>query len=435
MRRALVVTSSYKPTAIADMHRARHLAWELPAAGWDVEVLFPGQAFQRPEFTEPGASWLFAPDTPLHPVAPTAARLFRLAGMRSISWRALHPLHVEGCRLLDSGRFDLVYITTGHFPLFALGPGWTRRTGVPYVLDFHDPWIRPDTGRQTTRSSVKRVVSNALAVRLERYAVEHAAGFVSVSPAYLAELRERYGTRPALSPDRAVAIPFAGSHHDFPPRPTTRAFTPGATRRIVYIGAGGAIMRRSVDTICSAMAQIRRKTPDLLRGLQILLAGTDGGWQDGGPRPLQDLAASYGLGDIVREEPRRITYTEAMALVQSSDGLLVLGVDDAGYVPSKLFTYALTGLPLLASLREDSPACAPFEQVDGPGELLRFAPVSRPSREPDTMTMRRFLAAVQQGQRRVPDRDALVPFMAPAMARRHARLFDTVVGQEREGSL
>lgn len=424
MPRALIVTSSYAPTTIADMHRTRHLAWDLPAAGWDVEVLCPDQSFQRPEFTDPGAGWLFRADTPVHHAAAWAPSLFALAGMRSIGWRAFWPLLTAGTRLLATGRFDLVYISTAHFPLFCLGPQWRRRLGVPYVLDYHDPWIRPDAGRQTTSGGLKRRLANALSHSMERAAVTQASGFVSVSPVYLEELRSRYGALRALAPDRSAAIPFAGSPHDF--APGCDAGTPSTPRHIVYIGAGGAIMRRTFDAICAALAAVRRDTPALLEGLRIQLVGTDGGWQDGGPRPLQDLAASYGLGDLVREEPRRIAYSEAMTRVQRSDGLLVLGVDDAGYVPSKLFSYALTGLPLLAAFRSDSPATTFFDAAPELGHLLSVD--ARSTSHPEhVVVMRRFLSEVHAGRRRTPS-PSLGPFLSPAMARRHASLFDTVVG-------
>ncbi len=46
MPRVLIVTSTYAPAMIADMHRARHLAWELPKLGWQVEILAPDVSFQ-----------------------------------------------------------------------------------------------------------------------------------------------------------------------------------------------------------------------------------------------------------------------------------------------------------------------------------------------------------------------------------------------------
>jgi hypothetical protein len=48
MRRVLIVTNAYAPTMVADMQRARHLAWELPRFGWEVEILVPDGAFQPP---------------------------------------------------------------------------------------------------------------------------------------------------------------------------------------------------------------------------------------------------------------------------------------------------------------------------------------------------------------------------------------------------
>jgi hypothetical protein len=428
MRRVLIVTSSYAPTAIADMHRARHLAWELPSHGWDVEVLFPDQSFQRPEFTEPGASWLFAPQTSLHPVPQAGAALFSLAGMRSIGWRALWPLHHAGAHLLRSGRFDIVYITTGHFPLFALGARWTQRSRVPYVLDYHDPWIRPDAGRHTTRSAMKRRIANGLAAPLEHRAVTQAAGLVSVSPVYLEELRERYGALPSLAPSRCAAIPFAGSPHDFPPGEAARGT--GPERHIVYIGAGGSIMRRTFDAVCRATATVRRESPALLDNVRVTLIGTDGNWNEGDPRPLQELAASHGLGDVVTEEPRRVTYTAAMQRIAASDGLLVLGVDDVGYMPSKLFTYAVSGLPLLAALRADSPA-APYFAGGNIGHLLDVGGDSATERT-HVETMRAFLTGVQT-RARYSRASSLEPFLAPAMAQRHARLFETVLADQGKG--
>ncbi len=429
MRRVLIVTSSYAPTAIADMHRARHLAWELPAHGWDVEVLFPDQSFQRPEFTEPGTAWLFAPQTPLHPAPPAAAWLFELARMRSIGWRAWWPLLRAGSPLLRSGRFDLVYITTGHFPLFTLGPSWKRQFGVPYILDYHDPWIRTDTGSQTTRGGLKRQLANALAHSIERAAVTQADGFVSVSSAYLDELRARYGQIDGLAPSRCDAIAFAGSPHDFAPG-SSRAAASDAVE-VVYVGAGGAIMRRSFAAICRALAALRHEAPALVDGVRIRLVGTDGGWSEGGPRPLQDLAASYGVGDLVTEEPRRITYTAAMSLIQASRGLLVLGVDDGAYVPSKLFTYALTGLPLLAALRAESPAVDSFAAAPSMGHVMTFGADDRD--EPGHVAvMRAFLTAVRVGTRRAPGTD-LAPFLAPGMAARHAALFNRIVDAGRGG--
>src|SRR5262245_3538525 len=123
-RRVLLVTSSYAPAITADMHRARHLAWEMPALGWEAEVLYPNSHFQRSDSVEPAWERMFSSKTSRHEVAPRAAWLFRLFGMRSAGWRAFWPLYERGSELLSERRFDLVYITTTHFELFCLGRKW-----------------------------------------------------------------------------------------------------------------------------------------------------------------------------------------------------------------------------------------------------------------------------------------------------------------------
>jgi hypothetical protein len=422
-RRVLLVTSSYAPTTIADMHRGRHLAWELPKLGWDVEVLFPNGAFQRPEYLEPGSISIFNPAVTAHAVAPQDFWFFRPFKIRSIGWRALRPLNSSGAELLRHGRFDLVYISTANFNLFCLGRHWKQRFRVPYVLDYHDPWVRDRIDYATTPHYFKRWVGAVLSRWMERYAIERAEGVVAVSPVYIEELRRRYGRLPCLQPGRCEAIPFAASERDFIELEEKQNQSSENCREIVYVGAGGSIMARSFTTICAALAQARKSDPDLTCSLKIRLCGTYAYWKAGDPKPLQEIAARYGLSDIVEEIPPRITYLKAMELAQRANGLFVLGVDDAGYIPSKLFTYALSGKPLLASFRSDAPGCQLFAKMPGLGHLLTFGTNDVLASEAAVATIREFLVEVT-GRHRFERRAMIREFLAPAMARRHAELFE-----------
>lgn len=426
-KRALLVTSSYAPTTIADMHRVRHLAWELPALGWEVEVLCPNAAFQRAEYLEPGSEPLFNPATSVHEVAPRDRWFFRPLKIRSIGWRAFRPLCVAGDELLRRRRFDLVFISTANFKLFCLGRRWARKFNVPYVLDYHDPWVRERINYRTTAHPWKMRVGALLARWMERSAIHGAAGVVAVSPAYLDDLRWRYGNLPGLRAGRCEAIPFAASERDFAPShvaPGAGELSASTSREITYVGAGGCIMAKSFTEICAALAEVRRHEPDLLTSLRVRLLGTYAYWKPGEPKPLQEIAMRFGLGDVVEEIPPRISYRMAMELAGRSDGLLVLGVDDAGYVPSKLFTYALSGKPLVASFRADSPAKKWFDEMPGLGTLMTFGRADGVS--PDgAKAMRGFLTEVRQ-RRRFDRRVLIARYLAPTMASRHAALFDRI---------
>lgn len=435
-RRVLIVTSSYAPAMIADMHRARHLAWELPKIGWRVEILSPDGSYQQPSCMDEDGTQFFAPGTITHYVPGFFPSLFRFLGIGSIGWRALLPMLLAGRRLLRAREFNLVYFSTTQFPLFLLGPAWKVWLGVPFILDIHDPFFKENVPLPVwARPSLKHSLSRWLARHIESLSVSGAAGLVAVSPDYLEALRLRHGSkRPAwLGEDRQAVIPFAVSERDFEVARTTDAnvAVPAEKQsvRIVYVGAGGPIMHRSFQLLCQALAYLREHDPGRLAGVRIELYGTMLGWRDGDPTHLADVARDRGVADLVSENPRRVSYRNSVELLIEADGALVFGVDDPGYMPSKLFGYALSGKPLLAAVRRDSPAYIQFQRMPGLGYVIWFdasgdMPLVEAAREVGS-----FLG--EAAARMKFTRHALLDtFLAPAMARRHAMLFEACLADK-----
>jgi glycosyltransferase involved in cell wall biosynthesis len=417
MKRLLLVTSSYAPVMIADMQRARMLAWDLPALGWEVEVLAPNEELQRKGTIQLDSNRLFNPDVIAHSVAPDEGLLLRLLKIHAIGWCAFRTLYRKGLELLKRGHFDLIYISTAQFNLFCLGRLWWQKTGVPYVLDYHDPWIRRDRYR-TTRSSWKRRIDRVLSRFLESFAVHKAAGIVSVSPNYLEQLQSRYPNATALHNGRTMVVPFAAVERDLQ---NSSRVTRDARRKIVYVGAGGTIMRKSFARICELISNLDRNFIDNVR---IELYGTSSDWNPSMPKELELIATECGLHEIVSEEPVYIPYLVAIQKIQAADGLLILGVDDPAYMPSKLFLYALTGKPLLASLHVDSQANEYFRNLPGLGRLIHFD-CSEPSPH-ELETTRAFIEEVVQG-RTFNRQNLLASQLSPAAARQHARFFERLL--------
>ena len=427
-RRVLIVTSSYAPAMTADMHRARQLAWELPKLGWEVEILSPDAAYQLRSCLDMDSAEFFAPGTITHFVSPFWPALFRTLGFGSIGWRAIIPMFWAGRKLLRQRRFDLVFLSTTQFSLFLLGPTWQRRFAVPFVLDFHDPCYKEAAHPMWARPSLKHLISGKLAKYVERRAVLRAAGIVSVSPAYIDVLRRRYADRKPiwLEPGRTAVIPFAAVPRDL--EEAAQRVVPGLDRShqpasIVYVGAGGPIMYRSFFLLCRVFAKLRIQKPRLVERVRIALYGTRLGWREGGPRDLADIASEYGVGDLVMENPNRVSYRRSLELLLGSDGALILGVDDPSYTPSKLFSYALSGKPLLASLHKNGPALAQFQNNTELGHALWFCQSNEIAMAEATSIVSAFLEEVISG--RSFDRQALLePFLTPTMARQHAKLFE-----------
>lgn len=428
-RRVLVVVSAWRPAIIADMQRARMLAWELPKHGWDVEVLTPRASEVRQDIIEPEPADFFAADTPVYEVGSMARGALEAMGSRSHAWRTLLTMRWRGSELLRSGRFDLVYFTTTTFVYFSLGPKWKQQHAIPYVLDFHDPWIKERNAPRRKRRWQSRW-AEWLAARMERRAVISATGLIAVSPSYIEVLGRRYATSnpPWSAPGRNEVIPFGAREADLTVAAKSARRSGERGREIVVcsVGAGGEIMLRSFELICRAIAAAREQGSQLADRVRIGLFGTTYDWKSGDQKLLEATAQRLGAGGAVSERPKRITYRCSLELLLDCDGALILGVDDAGYMPSKLFNYALSGKPLLASLHRQSPAFAAFETNPKMGHVLWFDHQGDMPIGDAVGVVDRFLH--EAAARMNFDRHGMLErYLAPNMASRHARLFDACV--------
>jgi len=414
---------------IADMQRVRQLAWELPKLGWEVEVLSPSTDYQPATCVDEDSAGFFSPHSPAHCVPEMWPALFRIAGVGTIGWRALLPLWFAGKRLLRQRHFDLVYISTAQFPLYLLGSLWQRKLGVPYVLDLHDPLYKEGSRHPMwAQPRLKHRVNNALAKHLEAHVATAARGLIAVSPNYIDTLRRRHEAKqPAwVRPGRFDAIPFSALPRDL--CEAADGLAPETERngppyRIVYIGVGGPVMTRSFTLFTRALSQLRVRSAKLCEGIRIELYGTMLGWKLGEARDLADIAAKWGIDDLVREEPGRLSYRRSLELLLRSDGALIFGVDDAGYMPSKLFSYALSGRPLLATLHREGPAFSMFQGIPDLGHALWIGQNDDMPIEEAMNVLEVFLREVVA--RQILDRrSSITPYLAPAMARRHVELFE-----------
>jgi glycosyltransferase involved in cell wall biosynthesis len=423
MRRVLIVTGSYAPTMIADMHRARQLAWCLPALGWNVEILCPNESFQPSSCLDDDSAAFFAADTPVHGVPEHLAWLFHALNIGSIGMRAILPVWRAGQRLLGKKRYDLVYISTAQFLLFLLGPAWYRQFGIPYVLDLHDPVYRQDA---TPPAGLKHRMSRSLSKLVEAKAAKSATGLISVSPRYLDQMHRRYAnSKPVwLASGRQAVIPFAVLPRDL--EEAARALPPRNSKRpakIIYVGTGGPLMIRSFSLVCRALSHLRERRADLLEGVRIELYGTASALGGDIDCHLAAIAHEQGLTDVVSEAARRVTYRRSLELLLQAEGALILGVDDAGYMPSKLFTYAYSGKPILASLHRACPALSAFQQSPDLGHALWFGDEKEMPVAEAANIVGIFLDEVI-GRRQFDRHACLEPYSADVMAQRHAAVFE-----------
>ena len=191
---------------------------------------------------------------------------------------------------------------------------------------------------------------------------------------------------------------------------------------VVYVGAGGSIMAKSFTCILESLARFKAAQPELLSRLHLRLYGTSAYWTPGEPKELEVLADRFGVGELVEEQPARISYLDAIRVILDADGLLILGVDDPAYMPSKLFTYALTGKPLLVSLHARSQANGYFSEMPTLGRLIHFDGSPNSTIETDTM-VECFVDDLVHERHFERERE-ISPYLSSAAAQRHADFFE-----------
>lgn len=363
MKRVLLVSPHFPPTNAPDMQRVRLVLPYLRAHDWAAEVL----AVEADQVAAPCDPWLLKTlpeDVPVHRVTARSLRWARVPGFGLLARRATAALRRRGDQLLAGQHFDLVYFSTTQFGVHVLGPEWKERHGVPFVMDYQDPWVsdyyrqHPETVPPGGR--IKYALMDRQDRREEARVVHATAGITSVSAGYIDALRERYPLLPHHLP--TAVMPFPGDQRDFELATRHTVSTPKADgptkplRRWIYVGRGGTDLAVAANGLFAALGQARQRDPESWRDLRIELIGTSYARDGAGIPTLAPLAAAHGVADLVSESTDRIPYSETLRRLRSADALLILGSNDRSYTASKLYPYLLARRPLLGVLHRASSA-------------------------------------------------------------------------------
>lgn len=350
-RRVLIVSPHFPPVNAPDHHRVRTSLSHYPEFGWIPEVLAVApQCVEAP--LDRALLATLPSEVPVHRCKAWPAALTRLVGLGNLGHRSRGQLRALGNRVLQAGKFDLVFFSTTQFIATTLGEGWRQQFGVPYVIDIQDPW-RTDfyerPGAPPPPGGWKYRVARRQAEQLEEPSWRGAAGFISVSPGYLEQLRSRY---PWFTAKPAAVVPFGASPADF--RKAQEAFdlTPAipletGTLCCASVGAVGPIMREAIEHLFSAVRRLRAEDPALAARLRFHFVGTSYAPAGRAEPSVLPVAEGFGVADLVREEPRRVDYFTALRTMLAADALVVPSSLDPNYSPSKLAGCFLAGKPVL----------------------------------------------------------------------------------------
>ena len=234
-----------------------------------------------------------------------------------------------GLKLLRSEPFDAILTSGPPHSLHLIGRALHRKTGVPWVADFRDPWTDINYYEQLPHTAWARRRDAAL----ERSVLREADGVCTVSSECRRLLEEKVPARTAERPVRVVFNGFDVADLE--------SADPRADDRFTLTHVGVLYDTRNPEALWEALARLRAagEIPEL----RVRLVG----------RVADSIRAAWtahGLDEIV-ETVGYVPHEEAVGEMLGAD-VLLLSIESVpgaeGMMTGKIFEYVATGRPVLA---------------------------------------------------------------------------------------
>ncbi len=337
--RILYIAYYFPPQGLSGVLRALKFAKALPSFGVEPVILAAETRFlaqdpslleELPWEVEVYRAWAWDPASRLRPPSEGS----RERASRLSAWLAfpdskalwLPPAFRLGLRLIREKRPSLILATLPPPSSAVLGYLLSKRTGLPLVLDYRDPWVGGFDIHQPT--PLHRKLHGAL----ERKVIASAREVIAVSQALTEHLKALYGVK-------ATVIPHGYDPEDFPGEPPP----PLSELKILY--AGSFVRRRNPEFFLKALESLPFPA-------RLTWAGT------GTYRPRSPKLVALGY----------MPHREVCQLMERHHLLWAMVGEGPGYrlaTPAKAFEYLGARRPILATGPPDSAPALLVKEVGG----------------------------------------------------------------------
>jgi glycosyltransferase involved in cell wall biosynthesis len=436
-RRVLLVSPHFPPDSTAGTHRARLLAPHLRGHGWEPTVLTVDPCDYEGAL-DPVLAESVPADLRVIRTRAWPARITRRFGIGDLGLRAFEGLWRGASHLLAHERFDALFITI--YPAYPalLGPLLKRRFGVPFVLDYQDPWVgewgHSVGGGANGRPDFRSRASRLAAAHLEPFALRAADGVTAVSEAtYQQALRRNNHVRPAAVAELPIGWDAGDSTFL---RTRTQRLSPliPTGDGLIHIVCVGTLLPTGLETlraVYAALARLRQRDATVAGRVRLHFFGTSNQRSAGAPPRAVPVARAFGVDDLVTEQPARLDYFDALQTLADATAVLLMGSSEPHYTPSKVFPAMLSGRPLLALYHSESTATDLLRRFGVPPAVrLITYDADRPAtaRVDEIATQLCGLVRNPACDEASVDRRVLEPVSARSLAGRLAGVLDRVSG-------
>lgn len=235
---------------------------------------------------------------------------------------------------------DFILYPVPPWYILLIAPLIKRKTGIPYGIDFIDPWF---IGEIPKDANFKKRVSQKIAHLFEKKAVLKADIIYSVSDGINNNLCQRYNL-PEKKP--LLAIPYGVEPSDF-----NLKFKNTKNNSITfrYIGAVWNDAYPVLEPLLKSLSGLEKEIPVKIEFYGTSYAGV------GLSKPQTNKwIEKFGMQNYMTENPLRVPYKKAVELTMSADIILLFGGMQPYYAASKLMGLIASGKPFIAFLQEHS---------------------------------------------------------------------------------
>lgn len=335
-RRLLLITLHYPPAYGSGVQRMLAFTRDLPALGWEVDVLTIASG-ALPEVAQGRVADIPATTRVLRAPGLDSARHLAIRGRylrrlslpdRWISWRPGAVL--QGWRYIRHARpralLSSFPIATAH----VVAADLARLTGLPWVADFRDPMAQDEYPKDPAEWASYR--------RVEERTVRHAAALTFTTPGardyYLARYGESIAARTHIVANGYEEEVFAG----LPPPPPRQH---GGALTLLHSGLLYPWERNPIPFL-HALAALQQTGFWRAHPTRFVFRGS------GHDDHFLGIVAQLSLGALVEFLPR-IDYRSALSEMLAADALLLFQARNSNFqIPAKAYEYLRAGRPLLA---------------------------------------------------------------------------------------
>lgn len=345
---------------------------------------------------------------------------FRLYG--DIALRAFGNMKKRALEIIQREKIDCMWLPIPPFYTALIGRRIHDATGVPYAIDYIDPWVHDFPGSHKLFSRAK--LASLVAKFLEPIAVKKASAFTGVSSAYYLPVFER---NPHLKGIPHAGMPYGFDPYDYSVKPDNQKLLwsdDGDVKPYVYAGAFLPNAHYFIQQLFGIIAEMR-KSGEWDRSIRFYFVGTG----RTNLSSVAEYARQFGIDDIVKEKQERISYLEVLNNLSNAAGVLAIGSTEQHYTASKIFQSLLSKRPVFAVFHHESTVVNTLSDTGANNYLVTYD-----EREATgqfvTRLQQAFYEFITLKKGWAPQLDNLDKYSARASAKALAEVLDRVVGRD-----